>query len=506
MAVTTLAFWLGLCILTAVMSFGLLWLIGVFLPPERARETSAPQSTGISTFLFNEDLLFDHHSGALPDSVPSGASLAWTDLLGWLSTRFAGLPRRLSDLEIDQPVLALPRDTSDTAQIHILRTEHSTRIVLSDPPHPCPATRHAMLEARSQMDRMTEAFEAAPYPICKTSIDGAILWQNTACATTFAPGILKMNVAAPDPGDSSVTRFSIPHPGLGKPQWFEVHSTTHHSEVLHHATDITNVLRAETTQKVFVQTLTKTFAYLTIGLAVFDRNRQLALFNPALVDLTGLSAEFLSAQPELMGFFDNLRNRQVMPEPRSYASWRAQVTDVIESARGGLYQETWSLPNDVTYRVTGRPHPDGAVAFLFEDISAEVMLSRRYRSQLDLRQSVLDRLPEAVMVFGPNNVLSFCNAAASDLLGIDPDSSFADMSVSDLMSACQNVLPAQTVWHEVEASLRSRTQGKALRKTANIAPDTTLTYRVEVLPGGARMLILHSQARAQPARTLSIAG
>jgi PAS domain-containing protein len=198
-----------------------------------------------------------------------------------------------------------------------------------------------------------------------------------------------------------------------------------------------------------------------------------------------------------MGFFDNLRNRQVMPEPRSYASWRAQVTDVIESARGGLYQETWSLPNDVTYRVTGRPHPDGAVAFLFEDISAEVMLARRYRSQLDMRQSVLDCLPEAVMVIGPNNVLSFCNAAASDLLGIDPDSSFADMSVADLIHACQTALPASDIWREVETSLRGRTQGNALRKTTEIAPHHTLTYRVEVLPRGARMLILTSVVKAQ---------
>ena len=45
---------------------------------------------------------------------------------------------------------------------------------------------------------------------------------------------------------------------------------------------------------------------------------------------------------------------------------------MLSSAEDGLYQEIWSLPSNVTYKVTGRPHPDGAVAFFFEDISADV--------------------------------------------------------------------------------------------------------------------------------------
>jgi hypothetical protein len=63
--------------------------------------------------------------------------------------------------------------------------------------------------------------------------------------------------------------------------------------------DITEIVRAQQAQKNFVQTLTKTFATLAIGLAIFDRNRQLMLFNPALIDLPALPADFLSARPNL---------------------------------------------------------------------------------------------------------------------------------------------------------------------------------------------------------------
>jgi hypothetical protein len=44
-------------------------------------------------------------------------------------------------------------------------------------------------------------------------------------------------------------------------------------------------------------------------------------------------------------------------------------------------------------RVTGRPHPNGAIAFLFEDISQEVSLTRRFRTDLDLDRGILDDFP-----------------------------------------------------------------------------------------------------------------
>ncbi|NCW08109.1 MAG: diguanylate cyclase, partial [Rhodobacterales bacterium] len=80
--------------------------------------------------------------------------------------------------------------------------------------------------------------------------------------------------------------------------------------------DITEIVRAQQAQKNFVQTLTKTFATLSIGLAIFDRNRQLMLFNPALIDLTALTADFLSARPNLLTAFDKLWDNQIMPETK----------------------------------------------------------------------------------------------------------------------------------------------------------------------------------------------
>jgi PAS domain-containing protein len=198
-----------------------------------------------------------------------------------------------------------------------------------------------------------------------------------------------------------------------------------------------------------VQTLAKTFAQLSIGLAIFDRNRQLVLFNPALVDLTALPADFLSGRPTILSFFDRLRDNKMMPEPKNYNSWREQMGALVEAAASGQYQETWSLSSGSVYSVSGRPHPDGAVAFLFEDITAEITLTRRFRSDLELWQAVFDNLEDAIAVFSMTGVLIFSNSAYQALWGVDPENTFAQTSILDSIRAWQEQSKASPIWGDI---------------------------------------------------------
>ena len=245
--------------------------------------------------------------------------------------------------------------------------------------------------------------------------------------------------------------------------------------------------------------MSKTFADLTTGLVVFDRAKMLAVFNPALTDLTGLPPEFLSARPSLFGFFDALRDRMVMPEPKNYASWRSQITDMVKSAAGGLYHEVWTLPSGQTYRVTGRPHPDGAVAFLFEDISLEVSTTRRHRLQMDLRQSVIDRLQEGIAVLAQDGHLLFCNSAFGEMLGIDPDTSFAEMGLHDVIAACAARYPDPGLWPEVEDRIATR---RLVARSSLPVPMRPAPWRTPWLPGSGRAI--RSCYRAVSARARRI--
>lgn len=215
------------------------------------------------------------------------------------------------------------------------------------------------------------------------------------------------------------------------PRWFDCTVAEVGGEKLFSAIERTDAVIAETRLREFMQTLTKTFAQLPIGMAIFDRDRELVLFNPALIELTGLPAELLTRRPTLVSFFDTLRERRMMPERRNYKEWREAIANLEAAAADGSFEETWSLSEGQTYQVTGRPHPDGAIAILFEDISSEISQTRRYRSELDLSQSVLDGLEPAIAVFSPSGALSMANNAYTELWGHHPEDSLGAVTIAD---------------------------------------------------------------------------
>ena len=123
------------------------------------------------------------------------------------------------------------------------------------------------------------------------------------------------------------SRHAVEMPAAEITQWYDVLSSCSQDIWTHYAIDVTDIVTAETAQLKLVQTLTKTFAEMPVGLAIFDQQRRLVLFNPALTDLTSLAFEFLFERPSLFEFFNRLWENRVVPEPKNSAAWRAQLAE-----------------------------------------------------------------------------------------------------------------------------------------------------------------------------------
>ena len=341
--------------------------------------------------------------------------------------------------------------------------------------------------------RLADLTEKAPDAIWETDQDGSVAWHNEAYERLC-------DEVGGTPQDECPFEFSLPttrtertsrvclRAGAKAQQWFEVVSRPVENGWLNYATSIDSLVNAEMAQRNFVQTLTKTFAHLPIGLAVFDRDRRLVLFNPALVDLTHLPVDFLSAKPNLLSFFDHMRENRMMPEPKNYASWRDKLYDVVSAAREDRYCETWNLPSGLTYKITGRPHPDGAVAFLIEDISAEISLTRRFRSELELTQSVLDCFDDSVSVFSRLGVLTFSNSAYRSQWDCDPDSAFAEITIIDATKDWQAACKPSPIWpalREFVLTLRDRQSWDA---ELELQTGGLLRCRIQPVAAGATMV------------------
>ncbi|WGW04556.1 PAS-domain containing protein [Tropicibacter oceani] len=493
---------IGIGILSGVALLILGWLV------IRITRSSSPRSVetaGLSETVF----LFDR-SGALLDCTADahailGASVAnggvWRDLHEALVTRFPDLP-------VDLPTQPVSLISHDIAQTELTVTPDGSRIRATLKAAPLgPAAQHQYLVRGDQLEQLSTAFDVAPNPIWTTDHDDQVIWKNAAFDVLLAAignqdsdkPLFDMGQAGLSDANSSRVRVEMSN---GTTRWFEVTSRKTPEGSVHFATDIDALIEAELAQRNFVQTLAKTFAHLPIGLAVFDRDRRLVLFNPALVDLTRLPVNFLSARPNLLSFFDHMRETRMMPEPKNYATWREQLTDVITAARDDRYCETWSLASGLTYKISGRPHPDGAVAFLLEDISAEISLTRRFRSELELTQSVIDCFHDAVAVFSRLGVLTFSNSAYRKLWSCDPDSAFSELTIVDATNEWKDACDPSPIWSELREYVLTMQDRAAWSANLTLRDGDELQCWIEPVSAGATMVrfsnLPASRARLAP--------
>lgn len=452
-------------------------------------------------FMFDGDVLIDATAGAralLATSHTRGGP--YVKLLSYLAPHFPDLESRLLRLAHDGAFVL----TSEPAvgPPLILQAEHRgglARLVLIDPdsdertPAPDPMAQRALNE---ELDLLRQTIAKSPVLIWREREDGEVTWANAAylarVGEQLAPGKdlhwplprLFDRTAVTQGVTGQRQRLTLPN---GATAWFELVGFADGTGHLVFALPNDAAVNAENALRDFMQTLTKTFAHLPIGLAIFDQARQLQLFNPALLDLTGLPVDFLSMRPSLLSVLDAMRDRAMIPEPKDYRSWRRQMIDMEKAAASGLYEETWSLPGGQTYRVIGRPHPNGAIALMIEDISGEMLRTRRYRADLELGQSVIDQIDEAIAVFSESGGLVMSNAAYAGTWGHDPA---AGLGVNTLRSLCNHwrtLSAPSVVWTEIEDFAANLGDRRAWSAEVRLLDGRLLECRFAPLAAGATL-------------------
>jgi PAS domain-containing protein len=286
----------------------------------------------------------------------------------------------------------------------------------------------------------------------------------------------------------SLRRMAVEMPQRDAQHWFDVTSMAHHDGALHFAADANAAVRTDQDRRNLVQTLGKTFAELSTGLAIFDKKRQLTMFNPALLDMTRLGFEFLSTRPSIDTVLDRLRESRILPEPKNYASWRDQFSAVENGAKAGTYREIWNQPDGQVFRVTGRPHPDGAFAFLFEDITADLSLTRRFRSDIETGQAVLDTLPDAIAVFSTAGTLVMYNRGYAQLWGGRADQGLEHRELRMEMAQWRAQCVATTLWQDLTQMMQRSGARKPWSDDVTLHDGRSIRCYAHPIGGGMTML------------------
>ncbi len=430
----------------------------------------------------------------------------WPRLMAWLSMRFPDLGPAFDRLAAEGRAETFGGQGLGSARLRLTLEDVGSGLVRLTIADPAAENAGVTIDSQSlahmedELAILRRSVDEAPVLVWHEDAEGRITWANAGyLAETEArsegdtiwpiPRLIDVPVAP----ESALADLALAEPDApvraalkdaeDRTLWFDCHVRPDASGRMIFAVTADATVRAERSLREFVQTLTKTFADLPIGLAIFDRKRNLQLFNPALIDLTGVETGFLTARPTLYAFLDRLREARMVPEPKDYRSWRNKMTSLEAAAASGHHVETWILPGGQTYRVTGRPHPDGAIAFLFEDITSEMSLTRRFRAELSLGTEVMDAVDEALAVFDAGGRVVMTNRRYSAQWGDEIGPTLADH-----IARWRSFAP-EGAGHDALRGALVEGRGRELRRGATVAPNGGLmAWTVRPL-SGARTLV-----------------
>ncbi|MEM7643662.1 MAG: PAS-domain containing protein [Pseudomonadota bacterium] len=459
--------------------------------PHRAESFSDPRH-----LVFRQGYLIEQSDNVgflLPD--PVNRLSAWDDLVDTLSDltdhtvaafqdlRDTGRPLRLDGTFGRDRITVLGSRDGEDIRITVAATDTDQSSIRMD--------LACLTALESELEMLARAHATNSTLSWVSDAEGRIVWANAAYADLLAlchgPDAARgwpLIALFPDGDAPAGTSRRKTTDRTGAVHWFEVTTlpADQNGQRFAHAVSLAAAIRAEDGRRAFIQTLTKSFAFLPTGLAIFDKDGQLAQFNPALMDMTGLDPQWLSRRPRLSDFFDALRERQRLPEPRNYKDWRDTIAKLGQAETASAYHETWTLPSGPTYRMTARPQSDGAVTLLFEDVSADVSATRAAREDRSMLAAIIETMDEAILAFDADGTLRVDNAAARDLWLGAGDDGCLPQTLDGCISFWQDACDPSPAWGDLRSFARNASDRAEWTERLSRDDSVPLDMRVTPLP------------------------
>lgn len=233
----------------------------------------------------------------------------------------------------------------------------------------------------------------------------------------------------------------------------------------------------------------ETLNFLAEGIAVFDAQKRLVFHNRAFEQMWNLDPAFLADRPVHAAWLDYLKEKRKLPAHANYAEWRARELALYQE-HNDLPQDFWVLPDGRMLRIARQRHPNGGLLLIFSDITNEVSLKSSYDALLQTQKAALDKLHEAIVVFGLDGRLKLSNAAFEAMWKLEDEQIEAEMPFDRVVELCQKLFHDRAVWAQVrgritDPSPEARTEYRAEMRRSD---ETVLKFLTRPLPDGATLV------------------
>jgi hypothetical protein len=253
--------------------------------------------------------------------------------------------------------------------------------------------------------------------------------------------------------------------------------------------DVTEVHELAETLKRVTAANDLTLSHVGDAVAMFGRDKRLVSCNPAFAALWGLEPAWLADHPTHGELLDRLRQRRRLPEAVDYARFRAEELARHEQLSASP-EALWRLPGERTLKVIGQPQPQGGLVMVFSDITPELRLKTQFNHQIQVQQATLDKLTDAVAVFGSDGRLKLHNEAFETFWGVGAEQLAAATDFDGVVQLCVRRLHDLQFWRDLKARITDPDpQARAPLSDEIVTADRRIVaWQSRPLPDGATLI------------------
>jgi signal transduction histidine kinase len=188
------------------------------------------------------------------------------------------------------------------------------------------------------------------------------------------------------------------------------------------------------------------------AVAVFGRDKRLGFHNAAFAALWGLEPAWLAEKPTHAEILDRLRQRRRLPETVDYGRFKAAELARYETIDASP-EAIWRLPGERTLRVIGQPDAVGGLTMVFSDITPELRLKTQFNHLIQVQQATLDKLTDAVAVFGSDGRMKLHNEAFETFWSVTAAQLAAATDFDGVVELCVRRLHDLQFWRDLKARI-----------------------------------------------------
>lgn len=254
------------------------------------------------------------------------------------------------------------------------------------------------------------------------------------------------------------------------------------------ALDHTDVAKAEAKLQLSIDSFGAVLNTLDTAVAIFGADQRLNQYNSAYSRMWNLSEPWLQSHPSLSDILDRLRETRRLPEQRNFAAWKQEHLQQFEAADHNII-ETWHLPMGISVDVRSVPYQTGGAVYLFRDISDQLRKEETHQLLIHSQRAVLETIPDATAMFGPDGRLKIHNDAFAKLWQLEENELTGEPHLSKVADLCANRTGRDGIWSMIAAGVNAPNPerfgewGQILR-----ADGRSLTLSLVRLPDGATLV------------------